>query len=160
MQQRLDDLLQNNEELTQSREQLTGDHRDLTAKHTALNENLEARERELEARQKELQEAHNNYQEVLNSATNASKALEMSQIELDKYRQVNKKLQNELDELKYVQESNTGNDSFTNGTAGSNHYSMKINDLKAELYIFKQERDNLKDEVLQLKKKLLNMGEQ
>ncbi|SJM83634.1 related to Kelch repeat-containing protein 1 [Zygosaccharomyces bailii] len=160
LQQRLDDLLQNNEELTQSREQLTGDHRDLTAKHTALNENLEARERELEARQKELQEAHNNYQEVLNSATNASKALEMSQIELDKYRQVNKKLQNELDELKYVQESNTGNDSFTNGTAGSNHYSMKINDLKAELYIFKQERDNLKDEVLQLKKKLLNMGEQ
>lgn len=154
LQQRLDDLLQTNEELTESHNKLTGDHRELTAKHNELNDNLGNHQREL----KEIQ---NNYQEVLNSANNSSKALEMSQSELDKYKQFNKKLQNELDELKFVREPSAGNDSVTNiGIAGSNHYSMKINDLKAELYIFRQERDNLKDEVLQLKKKLLSMGEQ
>lgn len=154
LQQRLDDLLQTNEDLTQSRGKLTGDHRELMTKHDELNGHLDSHQRKL-------QEIQNNYQEVLNSATNASKALELSQSELDKYKHINKKLQNELDELKFVREPSTGNDSLTNiGTAGSNHYSMKLNDLKAELYIFKQERDNLKDEVLQLKKRLLSIGEQ
>ena len=39
------------------------------------------------------------------------------------------------------------------------HYNLKIKDLKAELFIIKQERDSLKDDVLQLKKKLLNLEE-
>ena len=83
---------------------------------------------------------------------------------------MNKKLIDELDELKF--KNGVCSENFENGLRSTeessnnvknsnsireNQFNIKINDLKAELFITNQERDDLKSEVLELKKRLLNL---
>ena len=53
------------------------------------------------------------------------------------------------------EDGNISVNSNDNSSIRDARFNMKINDLKAELFIIQQERDSLKDETLQLKKKLL-----
>lgn len=167
LQKRLDELLKSSEALAESRDKLSSEYRELEMKHSSLSQDLLAKQNELE-------KSEVNYKDTLTSATNSHRALDMSQSELEKFKQANKRLQEELDELRYAHDSSNGEVSVTSsniipsGSAGNStsgqeanvkyaRYNMKINDLKAELYIIGQERDNLKEEVLQLKKKQLIM---
>lgn len=112
----------------------------------------------------------NDYKESISSMDSASKALMVSQRELEKYKSLNKKLIDELDELKF--KNGVCSENFENGLRSTeessnnvknsnsireNQFNIKINDLKAELFITNQERDDLKSEVLELKKRLLNL---
>ncbi|QLQ77860.1 hypothetical protein HG537_0A01070 [Torulaspora globosa] len=168
LQQRLNELLANSDGLRRSHEELDANYQDLKLKHSTLSE-------ELLTKKTELEKFEGDYKDTLSSATNASRALEMTQQELQRYKQANKKLKEELEEMTYARESSLGDVSSSmdsKDAAGNNsglsqdsnmkfaRYNVKINDLKAELYIIKQERDNLKDELLELKKKQLVMNDE
>lgn len=168
LQKRLDELLAKGDSLKKSHDELDANYQDLKLKHSTLSE-------ELLSKKSELEKFEGDYKETLSSASNTSKALEMAQDELQKYKQANKKLKDELEELTYAHESSVGEASslMDNKDASGNNsglsqdsnikfarYNVKINDLKAELYIMKQERDNLKDELLQLRKKQLVLDDE
>lgn len=160
---RLDDLLEKSQELTISKEKLSSEYHALKMEHSSLSQDVLVKENEI----KKIQ---NDYKESINSMDSASKALMVSQRELEKYKSLNKKLIDELDELKFknsICSKNTENglksteesssDVKNSNTIRENQFNIKINDLKAELFITNQERDNLKSEVLELKKRLLNL---
>ena len=156
--QQLDDLLSKSQELSESRDKLGVEYRLLEGKYSKVNE-------ELRAKQTELDELSANYKESINSMNNTSKALELSQKELEKYKSLNRKLQEDLENAKLghnregssegKEDGNVSVNSNDNSSIRDARFNMKINDLKAELFIIQQERDSLKDETLQLKKKLL-----
>lgn len=181
-------------------EKLVADNQSLQNLHKDLQQQVDAGKAEIEAlkaRIQELAKFEENYRESVHSVTNASRALELSQSELNKEKEINRKLQHALDELKMLKKPSrvstpvVGNSSLTtpktqtsggfddsvsslqqhgDSTEGGNsdeddfddienaHLNMKIRDLQAELFITKQERDQLKDDVLDLKKKLLKNG--
>ncbi|CAI4053508.1 hypothetical protein SUVZ_15G3140 [Saccharomyces uvarum] len=160
---RLDDLLEKSQELTVSKEKLSSEYHALKMEHSSLSQDVLVKENEI----KKIQ---NDYKESISSVNSASKALVVSQRELEKYKSLNKKLIDELDELKFkhghgnhnsekgfesINESS--NDASNNNNIRENQFNIKINDLKAELFITNQERDSLKSEVLELKKRLLNL---
>lgn len=160
---RLDDLLEKSQELTVSKEKLSSEYHALKMEHSSLSQDVLVKENEI----KKIQ---NDYKESISSVNSASKALVVSQRELEKYKSLNKKLIDELDELKFKhghgnQNSENGfestnessNDASNNNNIRENQFNIKINDLKAELFITNQERDSLKSEVLELKKRLLNL---
>ena len=156
--QQLDDLLSKSQELSESRDKLGVEYRLLEEKYSKASE-------ELRAKQTELDELSANYKESINSMNNTSKALELSQKELERYKSLNKKLQEDLENVKLGHDRDGGSEGKEDGNISVNsndnssirdaRFNMKINDLKAELFIIQQERDSLKDETLQLKKKLL-----
>ncbi|SCU99981.1 LAMI_0G02102g1_1 [Lachancea mirantina] len=149
---KIDTLMGEKKELQATLEKMETDRGNLAADHTKLEEH---------------------YKNSLNSVDNANRALAVCQEELHKMKQEKKRLADELEEWRYknVQRADTsltsnddsvGNTSVT-GTPDPNSemrdapWRLKIKDLKAELFIIKQERDSLKDDVLELKKKLLNL---
>ncbi|KAG7891419.1 hypothetical protein KL936_001362 [Ogataea polymorpha] len=110
---------------------------------------------------KELQDS---YSKSYASLKNSHKALTVSQSEIEKQKELNKRLVTELKELQ-MKSMNTGDremnasSSVKNGTSGIDtsfdaRYDFKIKDLEADLFIVSQERDQLKEEVILLKKKL------
>ncbi|KAK6203638.1 uncharacterized protein RJT21DRAFT_119803 [Scheffersomyces amazonensis] len=118
-----------------------------------------------------------NYRDALQSVNNTSKALKLTQEELKNQKALLEKLNKENNELKLFKKANkrisTRNpspiisdfkipeegeedgdgdgdvDEFNNA-----HYNMKIKDLEADIYIIKQERDQLKENVTNLQKQL------
>lgn len=104
----------------------------------------------------ELEKLEENYRNAMNLVKKSGRALDMSQKELNKQRELNNSLRAELEELRLERGTidngaDEGDDDLKNA-----HYDFKIKDLEAELFIIKQERDELKDSVLQLRKKLIN----
>ena len=100
----------------------------------------------------------------MKSINNTGKALDISEKELEKYKSLNKKLQEEMDNLKLhnidspqLKDGSFSPDDDKTGSINDAHFNMKLNDLRAELFIVKQERDSMKDEMLELKKKLYSM---
>lgn len=153
----LDDLLVRSQGLSESRDKLNEDYHELETKHQSTNEDLLSTKEELQTMKK-------NYEETLKSINNTGKALEISEKELDKYKSLNKKLQEEMDNLKLhnidspkLKDGSLSPDDDKSGSINDAHFNMKLNDLKAELFIVKQERDSMKDEMLELKKKLYSM---
>ncbi|SCU94350.1 LAFA_0F21308g1_1 [Lachancea sp. 'fantastica'] len=166
----INDLKSNLEKLTVEKEEIEKSKRELSQSCKDLqdkNDELATTVRNLE----------HNYESSVNSVNYASRALELSQAELNKFKQENKQLTDELEELKYKSTdrrdiSLTSNDdsilSVGGGAPGSETrndmrdapYRLKIKDLKAELFIIKQERDSLNDNLMELKKKLLNFEDE
>ncbi|KAK6461989.1 hypothetical protein DFJ63DRAFT_288980 [Scheffersomyces coipomensis] len=118
-----------------------------------------------------------NYRDALQSVNNTSKALKASHDELTNQRSLMEKLVKENNELKLFKKANkrisTRNASpiFNNSQIpevneedddddgegevfNSAHYNMKIKDLEADLFVLKQERDSLKENVTSLQKQL------
>lgn len=156
---RIDEMANEKQAFEETKAKFSDEHHELESKYEKLQEELRTME--------------HNYENSLNSVNNASRALALSQQELNKYKQENKRLVDELEEMKYKSAdrrdlSVTSNDdsllSSTGGAASEPKndmrdapYRLKIKDLKAELFIIKQERNSLKDDVMDLKKKLLNL---
>ncbi|KAG5416771.1 KEL2 [Candida metapsilosis] len=132
---------------------------------------------ELTQRIANLKNLEENYRESLQSVNNTSKALKLNQEELNNQRNFVDKLIKENNELKMFKSAHlkrgTGSstpvvdDGFTDahdavnvededdeGVISNAHFNMKIKDLEADLYIIKQERDQLKDNVTALQKQL------
>ncbi|CCH60446.1 hypothetical protein TBLA_0C06530 [Henningerozyma blattae CBS 6284] len=170
LQKRLEDALTLNKELTVSNDKLNNDVKALNEKYLTLNNSFMSKKNEFT-------EIEKNYKSSLNSMLNANKALELSQKELTKYREMNGRLQKDLEELQFDKTNNAkrniseassfsknsinndSNDDNSNTDYRETHYKMKISDLKAELFIIKQERDNLKEDVHQMKKQLYTLNE-
>ncbi|CCF56728.1 hypothetical protein KAFR_0B04320 [Kazachstania africana CBS 2517] len=93
----LDQLLIKSESLSESKERLDSEYHDFRKKHSILNDNLLKKQNELE-------EISGNYRDSLMSFNSANKALESTQQELVKYKEMNEKLLKELQELKLEQE--------------------------------------------------------
>lgn len=135
---------------------------------------------ELTQRINNLKNLEDNYRESLQSVNNTSKALKLNQEELNNQRNFMDKLIKENNELKMFKSAhlkkNNGSstatpvldDAFTDayesvnpddveddeGVISNAHFNMKIKDLEADLYIIKQERDQLKNNVTALQKQL------
>lgn len=116
-----------------------------------------------------------NYQDAVQSVNNTSKALNFTQEQLGSQRNQIEKLITENNELKmFKKASESAGKSPTKKAqevtldrgysahmpeedidAISNaHYNMKVKDLQADMYIIRQERDQLRDTVLALQKEL------
>lgn len=154
-----------NELLTISKEQQAGSASEINDLRLELTAKLQA-----------LKTFENNYRDALQSVNNTSRALDSTNVELDKQKELTKKLVKENEELKLYQKaskrvssrnatpiSTIQEDQETddldksedhNEDFSSAHYNMKIQDLQADLFIMKQERDQLKDDVNALKKQL------
>lgn len=128
-----------------------------------LRSKVEVQDRRL----KELEEAYKN---SVNSLNNTHRALTLSQSEMEKLKDANKKLSSDLDELKLkrsispkVRSDEDAENGESKGINSSNdedfseieaQYSFKIKDLEAELFIASQERDKMREELVSLKKKI------
>ncbi len=170
LQAQIDELLKENEELH-------GQHKSLKDQYSSLETSQGGELEALRAKVTELSKIEENYKDSLHSVKNTSRALQVSQSELNKQKEVTLKLQQELDELKLFRANRKSSRNTTpivnefskqetpkqpittdeeEEDIESAHYNLKIRDLQAELFITKQERDELKHDVLELKKKLLN----
>jgi hypothetical protein len=160
----IDELLKENEEIHASSKRL----------YSEL-ENAKSAATEVESlRQKvaELSKIEENYKESLHSVSTANRALQIAQSDLNKEKEVNSKLQHELDDLRLFRSKKSSrnatpiiNEFDPNGIkqddedeedVANAHFNLKIRDLQAEVYIIKKDRDDLKEEVMSLKKKLYN----
>ncbi|ODV83971.1 hypothetical protein CANARDRAFT_8965 [[Candida] arabinofermentans NRRL YB-2248] len=142
---------------------------------------LETVTNQLNATSLKLKELEESYKKSITSLNNTHRALQVSQIESEKQKELNKKLNLDISELQlkkrnFSSNSNPGypNSSVENTpkngivrsddevTAGEDdedgeldeRYGFKIRDLEADLFIVGQERDQLKEELVLLKKKL------
>lgn len=112
----------------------------------------------------------NEYEKSLQYFKNTETALTKTREELSKYKESNSKLQQEVDELKLRldQEDDGQGDESTHTidrigspNAGSTkynsrHYDLQLRDLRAQIIILQEERDELRQQVLQVKKKQIN----
>lgn len=163
LQHQVDDLLRT------SKAQQAGSSAEVRALQEDLNQKLQS-----------LKTFEENYRDALQSVNNTSKALNLTQDELKNQRGVIEKLVKENNELKIFKKASRRNssrlttpipeDKFSGSetpiaeTEADNededdgitsaHFSMKIKDLEADLYILKQERDQLKESVTSLQKQL------
>lgn len=141
---------------------------------------IQSLKNELNIKLQNLKTFEENYRDALQSVNNTSKALNLTQDELNNQRIMMEKLIKENNELKLfrrasrrvsartpiINEEQFGDSNVASPTisetsphdddaAISNaHYNMKVKDLEADLYILKQERDQLKDNVTSLQKEL------
>ncbi|KAH3676393.1 hypothetical protein WICMUC_002024 [Wickerhamomyces mucosus] len=181
----IDQLLQENEQhesqtksLSSEISQLSAELEDQKSKNKDLfldATQLKDAQQEVESLRSRLTEIDSRYKESLHSVSNTSKALRLSETELNRSKELNKSLQNEIEEIKLSSANSKKssrnatpviNDYKANGASkqvsensseddfDNSHYNLKISDLEAELYIIKQERDELKENVLTLKKDL------
>lgn len=142
---------------------------------------IDSLKQELFTKQDSLKQIEDNYKEAIQSVNNTSKALKMNQDESNTQKALVEKLIKENNELKLFKKASK-RVSSRGGFAGTPqdheiltieeddedadeheriataHYTMKIKDLEADLYILKQERDQLKDNVTQLQKQLYLAG--
>lgn len=132
---------------------------------------------ELDAKLQNLKTFEVNYRDALQSVNNTSRALNLTQEELDKQKVLIDKLLKENSELKIFKKASSKRFSTKSpiidegstsefGTPApevaeedeehisSAHFNMKMKDLEADLFILKQERDQLKENVTSLQKQL------
>lgn len=149
---------------------------------TTFSQEIEALRKELQEKTTSLKTVEENYRESIQSVNNTSKALKLNQEELSNQRILMERLIKENNELKLYKKASSKKLGSRDGTPVVNeyqqgedspgvdelnndddddedvistaHYNMKIKDLEADLYILKQERDQLKDNVTSLQKQL------
>lgn len=147
------------------------------AQHDGSKAEVEELQNQLQSKLVSLKTFEENYRDALQSVKNTSKALDLTQDELKNQRITMDRLIKENNELKLFKKAATAAKRATvMGSVGDNindpeavygdaspnedeefnfaHYNMKLKDLEADLYIMRQERDQLNDTVASLKKEL------
>lgn len=133
---------------------------------------------ELQAKLNNIRSFESNYKDALQSVNNTSKALNLTQDELTNQKTLMEKLIKENNELKLFKKASKrtssrnplqsqeqlnlgspaikeeGEEDDDDSAIETAHYNMKLKDLEADLYILKQERDQLKENVTSLQKQL------
>lgn len=150
------------------------------AQHEGSSAEVQALQAELEDKLQALRTFEQNYRDALQSVNNTSKALQLSHDELRNQKLTIEKLVKENNELKLFKkskkrssarnlgesngnspvpgtpafgDSDSDNDEVEGGISQA-HFNMKVKDLEADLYILKQEKEQLSDTVASLKKQL------
>lgn len=148
------------------------------------SDEIQTLEAELQAKLVSLRTFEDNYRDALQSVNNTSKALNLTQDELKSQKILMEKLIKENNELKLYKKASAGSRRTSTAMStpihesspgfaspgivqpvqeddeddeegfASAHYNMKLKDLEADLYILKQERDQLTNTVSSLKKEL------
>lgn len=154
------------------------------SQHQGSSEEVKALEEELNNKLQSLRTFEDNYRDALQSVNNTSKALQLSHDELRNQKLTIEKLVKENNELKLFKKANkrissksplvdsngnspvpgspavneaaadTTGDEEEEGGFTKAHYNMKLKDLEADLYILRQEKEQLNDTVASLKKEL------
>ncbi|AET37818.1 uncharacterized protein Ecym_2061 [Eremothecium cymbalariae DBVPG len=159
----IDKLSKQVEDVQKENMEITTLHEELLHNYESLQKDYDSISAELLTKQNEINYLEKNYKSSLSSVTNSSKALQLSQHELEKLKQENVKLREQIEDFTLSPSTERGNynhsksDDPPMSSFNNAHYDLRIKDLKAELYITSQERDSLKDELLQLKKRLITM---
>lgn len=155
-------------------DELLKENQELESKNQLLIKDQEEELKVLKNRINELSKIEENYKDSLQTVKNTSKALQIAQNETSKQKDIINQLKEENDELKifnvrknsrnatpqmneFKNENQTDNndDEDNKEDFENEHYNLKIKDLQAELFITKQDNNDLKQEILTLKKKLL-----
>lgn len=131
---------------------------------------------ELEAKVDSLNALEDKYRDAILSVNNTSKALNVNQEEMQGQKLLIEKLARENQDLKMLRKSRRvssipsegvdsqvlssptvaqgGEDADEGDDLANAHYQMRVRDLEADIYIMKQERDQLNEKVNSLKKEL------
>ncbi|CAN6615855.1 hypothetical protein TRVA0_006S02014 [Trichomonascus vanleenenianus] len=169
--------------------EISDKHRELEAHLTESDSSNNARVQQLEEdlreaveksekKQKEMEEMYNSryneleeeYEKSLQYFKNIETALTKTRDDLAKYKDANGKLQSELDELRLrtsedSEDQKSDQDRVASPLIGSgNKYSsrqvdMQIRDLKAQIIILQEEREDLRNSLVELKKKHINASQ-
>lgn len=152
------------------------------SQHQGSSDEVKALEEELNNKLQSLRSFEENYRDALQSVNNTSKALQLSHDELRNQKLTIERLVKENNELKLYKKANkrtstkspmdsngpspapgspavgdrepASGDEEEEGGFTKAHYTMKLKDLEADLYILKQEKEQLNDTVASLKKEL------
>lgn len=140
--------------------------------HEGSAAEVKALEAEVLAKLQALKQYEENYRDALQSVNNTHKALQLTNEELRNQKLLIEKLVKENNELRLFKKANSRfstRGDVSNGSSPipgtpqleedefgftSAHYNMKLKDMEADLYILKQERDQLNEKVASLKKEL------
>lgn len=172
---------QDNELVTKLQSQFDDLVKTSKTQHEESSAEIQSLKTDLHSRLISLKSFEENYRDALQSVKNTSKALDLTQGELASQKLVIEKLLKENNELKLFKratsaskkqslqlvESGQSNGSLPSPLADSSahddeyeeeftaaHYNMRLKDLEADLYVMKQDRDQLNDQVAALKKEL------
>lgn len=138
---KLNQMMIENKELTTSKDQLFKEYSKLKNEHSQVS-------LDLSATNESLLDIENNYKSVIDSLRTSGNAIEKLQNEVLKLKKENARLESELEQR----------GSNSSGSSNDTHYQLKIKDLRAEIFIIKEERDSLKEDIMTLKKKLLDVA--
>lgn len=175
-------LLKENEKFKLIQEKLLPDEKIqlISEKLEELSISHQNQSKELESNESKVLELENKQKETIGSLNKTYKALHLSQNELGKLREENKMLKNQIEELKISKRvySNSSTPLIDNKKQISRDLVnenrepgqhdeeddddendldplvIKLKDLEAHLYIVSQERDDLKEELLTIKKQM------
>ncbi|RLV91265.1 Kelch repeat-containing protein 2 [Spathaspora sp. JA1] len=166
------DTSRENETITQLQSQV--DELLSLNKENDQSSEIESLRKQLAEKSSTVEKFENNYKQALQSVNNTSKALKLNQEEFEHQKLLLDKLTKENNELKMFKRarrlSSRGgtpedsteindqpkedDDDDDDHQITNAHLNIKIKDLEADLYIIKQERDQLKDHVTSLQKEL------
>lgn len=151
---------------------MTNRYAELEARLTDSDESHEQRVKESERKLQELDQEHKSryaeleedYEKSLQYFKNTETALSRTREELAKYKDMSSKLKTELDDLKLrAQEDEEGVDQergLSSPSMGSKYstknFDLQLRDLRAQIIILQEERDDLRENILDLKKKGIN----
>ncbi|CAI4063314.1 hypothetical protein N7582_002381 [Saccharomyces uvarum] len=150
---KMDKVIGEIHETAKVKKQLKDERQKLTDEKTALQADLLAKNDKLEALRKI-------FDGSLKSMLLTQKAIDLSRSELEKYNQCTDDLQQQIEKLKNEQTEEQGQHRTVVHSNSETIHRMKLNNLKTELYISKEDRDTLKEEVLALKKRLYTLETQ
>jgi hypothetical protein len=151
---------------------MTKRYAELETRLTDSDESHEQRVQENERKLQELDQEHKaryaeleeDYEKSLQYFKNTETALSRTREELAKYKDMSNKLKSELDDLKLrAQEDEEDADrerGMSSPSMGSKYstknFDLQLRDLRAQIIILQEERDDLRENILDLKKKGIN----
>lgn len=135
-----------------------------------LNNEINILKKTLNEKVNALKLLEDNYKDALKSVDNTSRALQLTQEQLNNKKKLIETLKEEINDLnifKHAREEVNMRDSTSvvddtqnvenyegDSTFLNTHYKLKLKNLQADFYVLKQERDKLKEEVTGLQKQM------
>lgn len=163
-------LSTNQRSLDEAQEKFRKSSLERNDKVVALDAQIITLKHEVEDSEEKYKQLEKEYNTTLQYTNTSEKALTKTREELAKYKDLSAKLQEEVNNLKLqVQEDDedgtiADNDSITSKTRASRFNSrqieLQLRDLKAQIIILQEERDDLRSKSLDLKKKLITQDDE
>lgn len=154
---------------------VTTRHAELETKFNDQDATGKSRIAELESQLEQLEKDHSTkyadleaeYDKSFQYIKNTETALTKTREELSRYKDLNAKLQAELDEVKLHSKDDDEDTADKDRGVGSpsmsskysnRHFELQLRDLRAQIIILQEERDELRANLLEYKKKAINSG--
>ncbi|CAI4062932.1 Kel2p SKDI_07G4870 [Saccharomyces kudriavzevii IFO 1802] len=150
---KMDNIINEMHEIKRTKKGMQFETQKLNDEKAVLQTKLLANDNKLEALRKMLDRSSK-------SMILTKKAIDLSRSELRKYRECTDNLREEINRIKNEQPAKQEQQSAIIHSSSQTLRRMKVNNLKAELYISKGKRDIIKEELLTLKKRLYTLQAQ